>query len=507
MFFPLFFRAIEWDRLSAWGRRFLQVATVACHAMGGTVCGATNGPVRPSPPDRNEYRRGDRPNVVLILADDLGWGTLGCYGQKDVATPNLDQLAAEGMRFTQAYAGSTVCAPSRCCLLTGRHTGHGRIRSNDESPLLAGDLTLAEHLRSYGYRTAAIGKWGLGWEGTSGRPRAKGFEEFYGYLTQLDAHNYYPPTLWRNEQPIPLRGNEHSGRRVYAPDELNLVATNVVRQFQAQPFFLYYAPTLPHANNERGTNGMEIPTAGAYAMKPWPPAERNKAAMISRLDLDVGKLLAALQYYHLEKNTIVLFTSDNGPHVEGGSSTNFFHDTGPFRGLKRDLYEGGIRVPFIARWPGHIRPGTTSDRVVAFWDFLPTIAELARTRIPENLDGQSFAPTLLGQNLPEQPPRTFYWEFHEGGYRQAARWDDWKAVRLNPDTSTELYDLAQDPGEARNIASTHPELIARAEEIFRTSADPWVKPTNSVPQPLWYQQWMAERRALTNPAVATPVVK
>ena len=454
-------------------------------------------------PDRNPYRRSDRPNIVLILADDLGWGAVGCYGQTEIRTPNIDRLAAEGMRFTQAYAGSTVCAPSRCSLLTGKHTGHARIRSNDEIPLLPEDITVATVLRAAGYRTAAVGKWGLGWQNTTGHPRQKGFEEFYGFLSHIDAHNYYPPTLWRNEQAIPLRGNEGFGRKVYAPDEFILVATNVVRQFQAQPFFLYFAPTLPHANNERGTNGMEIPNAGKYATKPWPQPERNKAAMIARLDDQVGQLLAALKFYHLDRDTMILFTSDNGPHAEGGCSTNFFRDSGPFRGLKRDLYEGGVRVPLIARWPGAIRAGTTSDRVVAFWDVFPTLAELAKTSSPPGLDGLSFAPTLLGRTQTNRHEH-FYWEFHEGGYRQAVRWNDWKAVRLDTDKSIELYDLKTDVGETNDVAAAHPELLARVETILKAEADPWIKPISAVPVPPWREQLLAGQRALTNTPVPSP---
>lgn len=433
-------------------------------------------------PNRPRFRASDRPNVVLILADDLGWGATGPYGQKQIHTPNLDRLAAEGMRFTQAYAGSTVCAPSRCTLLTGKHTGHARVRSNEETPLLPEDVTLAEVLRGVGYRTAAIGKWGLGRQNTTGHPRQQGFEEFYGYLNQLEAHDYYPPILWRNETASPMAGNADGGRRVYAPDELILAATNTIRLFQIQPFFLYFAPTLPHANNERGTNGMDISSAGEYAKKPWPQPERNKAAMISRLDADVGRLLDTLKFYKLESDTIVLFTSDNGPHVEGGCSTNYFQDAGPLRGLKRDLYEGGIRVPLIVRWPGVIPAGKVSDRPVAFWDLLPTLAELTRATVPSGLDGHSFAPTLRGQSQTHQHEH-FYWEFHEGGYRQAVRMGDWKAVRLDAGKPLELYDLATDVSETHDVAATHPEIREQCEVILKAAADPWRPPGSASPPP------------------------
>lgn len=437
--------------------------------------------------NRPRWRQTTLPNIVLIVADDLGWGATGPYGQKEIRTPHLDRLAAEGLRFTEAYSGSTVCAPSRCSLMTGRHTGHARIRSNDEIPLQPQDVTLAEVLRSVGYRTAAVGKWGLGWQGTTGHPRQQGFEEFYGYLGHVDAHNYYPPTLWRNEDALPLRGNQNFGRTTYAPDEFILAATNTVRLFQNHPFFLYYAPTLPHANNERGTNGMEIPRAGEYARKPWPLAERNKAAMITRLDEDVGRLLDTLKFYKLDLDTLVIFTSDNGPHVEGGCSTNYFRDTGGLRGLKRDLYEGGIRVPLIARWPGVIPAGKVSDRPVAFWDVLPTLAEIGRAPVPSGLDGLSFAPTLRGRGQTNQH-EYFYWEFHEGGYRQALRFGDWKGIRLTAGQALELYDLGHDPGETKNVAAEHPETVARIEEILKTAADPWVKPTSTIPVPPWKLQ-------------------
>ena len=439
-------------------------------------------PPAPPQPSRNAYRHSDRPNLVLIVADDLGWGAIGCHGQKEISTPNIDRLATEGMRFTQAYAGSPVGAPSRCSLLTGKHSGHARIRSTDEIPLQSEDLTVAQVLRSAGYRTAAVGTWGLGGQNTPGHPRSQGFEEFYGYLTRTEAYHYYPATLWRNEQPIPLIGNNRGGQKVYSPDEFNLVATNVVRQFQAEPFFFLYTPTLPHANIELGTNGMEIPNAGVYATKPWPQPERNKAAMIGRLDEDVGRLLAALKFYQLEQETIILFTSGNGPHAEGGCATNFFHETGPFRGQKRELYEGGLRVPWLVRWPGKIRAGSTSERVVAFWDLFPTFAELARTPIPSGLDGLSFAPTLRGHPQTNQADH-FYWESHDGGYRQAVRWDDWKAIRLDAGKALELYDLKADLGETNNIAAAHPELLARAESLLLTSAHPWIKPVSPDPAP------------------------
>src|SRR6185437_10636866 len=285
-----------------------------------------------------------------ILADDLGYGDLGCYGQNKIRTPNIDGLAREGMRFTQCYAGCTVCAPSRCCLMTGMHTGHARIRGNANVPLAADDLTIAEVLKPAGYRTALIGKWGLGNEGTTGIPNKHGFDEFFGYLDQVHAHNYYPEFLWRNERRWPVPGNANGQKRDYSNDWFTRAATNFVRINQKHPFFLYLAYTLPHANNELGArtgNGMEVPGDAPYSNEGWPQPEKNKAAMITRLDTDVGKVLEKLRELKLERDTIIFFASDNGPHREGGVNPKYFDSSGNLRGIKRDLFEGGIRVPMI----------------------------------------------------------------------------------------------------------------------------------------------------------------
>lgn len=412
------------------------------------------------------------PNFIVIVADDLGYGDLGCYGQKQIKTPNLDQMAAEGMRFTQAYAGNTVCAPSRCTLITGRHSGHGRVRSNTQVALQPEDVTIAEVLRNVGYRTAAVGKWGLGWEGTTGHPNQQGFDEFFGYLDQLHAHDYYPVFLWRNSQPFFLPGNQKGRRTDYSPAWLQRTATNFVRISEDRPFFLYFAPILPHANNERGLAGMEIPDLGPYAAQNWPDPEKRKAAMITYLDDMVGKLMADLRRRRLDDQTLVLFTSDNGPHAESGVDPAFFHSSGPFRGLKRDLYEGGLRVPLIAWWPGKIKAGTTNDRPVASWDILPTLAEIADASPPKGLDGVSFAPTLLGRKS-DRAPSPFYWEFYERGYQRAARIGDWKGVKLNPDQPLELYQLAADPGETNNVAAANPEVVKNIEAYLKGAAHPW----------------------------------
>jgi len=438
-----------------------------------TAAGAADSPA-PSP---------RKPNIILILADDLGYGDLGCYGQTKIKTPNLDKLAAEGIRFTDFYAGSTVCAPSRCALMTGLHTGHAWIRGNGTLALRPGDVTVAEVLRNAGYRTGIIGKWGLGDVNTTGLPQKKGFEEFLGYLDQVHAHDYYPSFLWRYDPRAgfdgqeTLYGNVAGNKGTYSHDLFTTAALNFMRLYQPEaanhyrPFLLYLAYTIPHANNEEGArsgNGMQVPSDAPYSAESWPQTEKNKAAMISRLDGDVAKLLNKLRELKIDNNTVIFFTSDNGPHKEGGVDPAFFNSAGPLRGLKRDLYEGGIRVPLIVRWPGKVRPGRVSDRAFAFWDFLPTAAEIAGTQAPEQLDGISMFPTLLGR--PQTNQHDFlYWEFHERGFQQAVRMDNWKAVRPQAGETLELYDLNADLGEKHNIADQHPDIVARIEAYLKTA--------------------------------------
>jgi arylsulfatase A-like enzyme len=412
-----------------------------------------------------------RPNILLILADDLGYGDLGCYGQKRIRTPNLDRLAAEGMRFTQCYAGSPVCAPSRAALLTGQHTGHTRIRGNAEVPLAPEDVTVARVLHGTGYVTGAVGKWGLGLEGTTGHPNRQGFDEWFGYLDQTHAHNYYPAYLWRNERQWPLHGNVGGSKHQYSPDLFTGVSLNFLRINRHRPFFLYLAYPTPHANNELAKetgNGMEVPDSAPYTRESWPAPEKNKAAMITRMDADVGRLLARLKEMKIDEQTLILFSSDNGPHKEGGVDPAFFESAGPWRGIKRDLTEGGLRVPLLVRWPGRIRAGTVSDQVFAFWDVLPTLAELAGAKVPEKLDGLSLAPTLLGRKQTNQH-EFLYWEFHEQGFHQAARMGDWKAIRHGLDQALELYHLTTDPGEKENVSGKNPDLVARIEGYFKTA--------------------------------------
>ena len=416
-----------------------------------------------------------KPNVVVILADDLGWGDLGCYGQKKFQTPNLDKLAAAGVRFTQCYSGSTVCGPSRCALLTGKHTGHAYVRGNARISLRAEDTTVAELLQRAGYATGCVGKWGMGLDTDAGRPGAKGFDHFYGYMTHIDAHNYYPAHLWRNrtKEPLPnvVAGGVATTAVAYAPDLLTADAVRFVRANKAKPFFLYWAPPLPHANNEKtraAGNGNEVPSDEPYTKEPWPQPEKDKAAMITRLDRDVGTLLAELKAQGLEDNTLVLFTSDNGPHQEGGNTVEFFASSGPFRGFKRSLTDGGIRVPGIVRWPGKVKPGTVSDQVWAFWDVLPTLCDVAGIPTPAGLDGVSIAPTLTGVGT-QRTHDFLYWEFHEGGFRQAVRHAQWKALRLAPGRPLELYDVVADPGETADVAAAHPAVVARIDEYLRTA--------------------------------------
>jgi arylsulfatase A-like enzyme len=419
------------------------------------------------------------PNIIFILADDLGYGDLGCYGQQQIRTPHLDQLAVDGMRFTSAYAGSTVCAPSRAVLMTGRHTGHVHIRGNSrqQHPLRPRDKTVAELLKRAGYRTAVIGKWGLGDAGSTGVPNKKGFDEWFGYLTHGHAHDYHPEFLWRNENKFVLDVNLEGRKGEYTPDWFTKAALNFIRDNWDRPFFLYLACTIPHANNELGRatgNGMEVPSDEPYSDKDWPQPEKNKAAMISRLDHDVGRLIARLKELRIDRHTVVFFSSDNGPHKEGGVNPEFFKSSGPLRGIKRDLYEGGIRVPMIVSWPGTIKAGTVSDFPWAFWDFLPTACELAGVSPPTDIDGQSILPTLKGGT--QKPHEFLYWEYHERGFHQAVRMGDWKLVVPGLGAPPQLFNLSRDPGEQHDVAVLFTDELIKMETYLntaRTESDLW----------------------------------
>ncbi len=419
-----------------------------------------------------------RPNILFILADDLGFGDVGCFGQTRIQTPNIDRLASEGVRFNSTYAGSTVCAPSRCSLMTGYHTGHARTRGNKplDLPLRPTDVTVAEVLKQAGYNTGLFGKWSLGQLGSTGYPTRKGWDEWFGFFSQLHAHNYYPEHLLSGETSFILRGNMGTQHKDYAPDLFTQHALSFLnRQTAAQPFFLHVCYTQPHANNEMGRDtgdGMQVPSDAPYTSQNWPQVEKNFAAMITRMDKDVGQILGSLKSKGLMDNTLVIFTSDNGPHREGGHNPSFFESSGPLRGIKRDLTEGGIRVPTVMRWPRGIKPGTVTDYPWAFWDFLPTAAELAGAKAPAGIDGFSIVPTLLGKQ--QKPHDYFYWEFHEQGFHQAVRMDNWKGIRKGPKLPMELYDLATDKSERNEISRAHPDIVKRIEEIMTSArtADP-----------------------------------
>ncbi|MBL8891885.1 MAG: arylsulfatase [Planctomycetaceae bacterium] len=443
-----------------------------------------------------------QPNLVWIMADDLGYAELGCYGQKVIQTPNLDRMATEGLRFTQFYAGATVCAPSRSVLMTGQHHGRTRVRGNagTENPqsqaLRDEDVTVAEVLKGAGYRTALIGKWGLGDEGPadSGLPRRQGFDYFFGYLSQVHAHNHFPDYLWRDENKVPLTnivapvGNRGGGyatqAREFADDLFANEALEFVAQNKSNRFFLFWSLVTPHANNERTRelkNGAHVPDFGPYEHEDWTEQDKGHAAMITRLDSHVGRLLAELKKQGIAENTLVIFTSDNGPHDEGNHDLTRFSPSGPFRGIKRSLTEGGIRVPMIAWWPGTIAGNTSADHVGYFGDWMATASELAGVRAIEGTNSISFVPTLRGQSTEQRNHEFLYWEFHEGGFKQAALWNGrWKGIRQGAKRELALYDLQSDPGESTNVASRFPDIKSKLEAYLseaRTESAEW--------QPRW----------------------
>ncbi len=438
------------------------------------------------------------------MADDLGYGDLGSYGQTQIQTPNLDRMAAEGLRFTDVYAGFTVCAPSRSVLMTGQHTGHTRVRRNGTSGLLDEDVTVAELLKGQGYSTALVGKWGIGMEDSPGAPWLQGFDYFYGYLSQGHAHNYYPEFLMRMGERVPLRNkivqssryNGMSGvattRLDYSHDKLMEEALGWLEGHSAEPFFLYLSLTIPHANNEAGTLegggdpgihsvdadlgdhreriGMEVPDAGIYQDKDWPGPQKGTAAMISYMDRDLGRLFDALKQHGVDENTLVFFTSDNGPHREGGNDPFFFDSNGPLQGYKRSLHDGGIRVPMIVRWPGKVPAGRTSDFVWYFADFLPTVAELIGFDSPESIDGTSVLSTLMGAEQ-ERVDRFLYWGGTPGN-AEAVRWGKWKAVREGPEEPIELFDLSNDLAEEHDIAAENGETVEAIRAYLAQAVTP-----------------------------------
>jgi len=435
------------------------------------------------------------PNIIFIMADDLGYADISPYGQKAIKTPVLEQMAKEGMRFTQHYAGNTVCAPSRCALMTGMHMGNAQVRGNGlektggQPPLTPEAITVAKLLKNVGYETALIGKWGLGNEATTGSPLKQGFDSYYGYLDQVLAHNYYPEYLLRNGKKEMLAnevvyrdstewhgglGSHSKKQEEYSHDLFIEEALGFIEKERENPFFLYLPFTIPHNNGEAPEGfRMEVPDMGIYSEEEWPRDTKAYAAMITRMDRGIGLLIDKLKEKGIDQNTVIFFTSDNGP-MPGEHFTELFDSNGPLKGGKRDLYEGGIRVPFLARWPGTIIPNSTSQHISAFWDFLPTACDLAGIDTPKNIDGISYLPALLQK---EQPKHEYlYWEFPEKGYSVGLRKGKWKAVRrnmnTNPNSTIELYNLETDLQESNNIAAAHPEIVRELTQLLTEARTP-----------------------------------
>jgi arylsulfatase A-like enzyme len=439
----------------------------------------------------NESSQTQKPNIIYILADDLGYGDLSFTGQEKFMTPNIDKLAKDGKFFYQHYSGSTVCAPSRSSLMTGLHTGHTFIRGNKEvkpegqHPLDSSIVTVAELLKSNGYVTGAFGKWGLGYPGSEGDPNNQGFDEFYGYNCQRIGHNYYPYHMWHNQTKEILEGNFGEKTETYAPDIIHQEALAFLEKNKANPFFMYYPSVIPHAElaapekymaefrgkllPEKRYDGIDDGNSyknGGYGSQKEP--HTAFAAMINLLDNQVGEIRKKVEELGIAENTIIIFTSDNGPHKEGGADPDYFNSNADLKGYKRDLYEGGIRVPMIAYWPEKIKANSTSNHISAFWDFLPTICEIAQIKTPKKIDGISFLPELLGEK--QENHDYLYWEFLEQGGKQALRVGNWKGIRLNMSNNAEapieLYNLASDIGEEKNVANENPEIVERITNIM-----------------------------------------
>ena len=463
-------------------------SALALTAMSLTSCGAMGG-------DEQKQKCEEKPNVVFILADDLGYGDLSCLGQTKFSTPNIDSLASQGKMFTQHYSGSSVSAPSRSCLITGQHTGHTVIRGNKElpiegqHPLPADTYTIFQMLKDNGYKTSVFGKWGLGAPATEGAPENQCVDEFFGYNCQRQAHNYYPYHLWHNDEKIMLDGNKDKNENDYAPSLIHQEALDFIRENRDTTFFMWYTSVLPHAElkvpqNElvefvekpemeeekpyRGCDEGEYYKNGGYGSQQYTHAAF--ATMVSILDKQVGEICALLDSLGIADNTIIVFTSDNGPHQEGGADPDFFNSNGELRGYKRDLYEGGIRVPFIVKWDGVVSENTKSDHVSAFWDFLPTMADALGVDLPDNVDGISYLPEMTGCG--EQKKHDYlYWEFHENNGRQAVRQGDWKAVKydVHNDGAIELYNLADDVSEEYDMSDVYPEKVAEMDSLMKVS--------------------------------------
>ena len=471
--------------------------------IGGTLlagCAAAHTAQSQTAPGSNPAAA--RPNIVFILADDLGYGDLSCYGQRHFETPNIDAIARNGMRFTQCYSGTTVSAPSRSCLLTGQHSGHTPIRGNKEAkpegqfPLPDGASEIFLNMKQAGYTVGVFGKWGLGFIGTSGDPMRQGVDRFYGYNCQLLAHSYYPDHLWDDSTRVELTDNVPEvpyGQGSYAPDLIHAEAMKFLdSRKEGEPFMLFYPTTLPHAElivpeddiiqslrgryPETPFKGCDSGPAfrhGGYCSQPYPHA--TFAAMIVRLDRYVGEIVEHLRQRNMLDNTVIIFASDNGPHLEGGADPDFFNGNGPFRGYKRDVYEGGIRVPMIVSWPGHIEAGSTSDHMCAFWDLPATFAELTGGAMPSTEDGISFMPTLTGNADQQLQHDYLYFEFLELNGRQAVRCGDWKLIHMDirgDNPHYELYNLADDIGEQHNLIDKQPEVAACLKALMNASHTP-----------------------------------
>jgi arylsulfatase A-like enzyme len=464
-------------------RHLVVVALVMAAAGGGSANLGSD--LRTASDPSTARQRSNPPNILLIQADDLGYGDLSAYGQALFETPSLDRLARDGIRFTQYYAGSTVCAPSRTALMTGLHTGHAWIRGNADIPLRDEDVTVAKVLRGAGYRTAVIGKWGLGQPGTTGQPDRQGFDYAFGFLDHRHAHRQFTDHLWRNGERVTV-DLDHD----YVNDLFTKETAAFIERDDPRPFFVYLNYTVPHAEL-RAPDDAIAPFRGRYPEKPFvnPAADAKQsgaavnspslgyrsqptpraafAGMITRMDGDIGRLMDLLRARGIDKRTLVLFASDNGPHQEGGADPDFFKSSGGLRGIKRDLYEGGIRVPMIARWPGTIPAGRVSAHPWAHWDMLPTLADIAGATVPAGLDGLSMARALRGQR---QPAHAFlYWEFHERGFQQAARMGRWKGVRLKAGAPLELYDLSTDPAETRDLSTARPDIVAKIDAYLKSA--------------------------------------
>lgn len=466
----------------------LKSSVAALTAISLSSCGAMG--------EKEQFaKKVDRPNVIFILADDLGYADLSCLGQTRFSTPNIDRLASQGMMFTQHYSGSSVSAPSRSCLITGQHTGHTVIRGNKElpvegqHPMPSDTYTVFQMLKENGYKTSVFGKWGLGAPDTEGAPQNQNVDVFFGYNCQRQAHNYYPYHLWHNGEKIMLDGNEDKNETDYAPDLIHKEALDFIKENKDTTFFMWYTSVLPHAE-------LKVPEKELMAFVGKPQYEDEKpyagcdegvyyknggygsqqythaafAAMVSVLDKQVGEICATLDSLGIAENTIVVFTSDNGPHLEGGADPDFFNSNGDFRGYKRDLYEGGIRVPMIVRWDGVVEENTKSDHISAFWDFLPTMADIIGAEHPKDIDGISFLPELTKSGVQEKHDY-LYWEFHEENGRQAIRQGDWKAVKydVHNDGKIELYNLKDDVSEEVDVAGAYPDKVAEMDSLMKSS--------------------------------------